>query len=124
MKLIYIAYGNVSVFDWVPQIEVLQMASLAINHAGLGSVKECIHFGVPMIVIPMGRDHADIAKRVEYHKMGTALQVEEISPQIMVDKISNLQKNVLVSSNLQKMKYIFQKESTNEKLLYLIKEML
>ena len=41
---------NVHPFDWVPQLKVLSFADLSINHAGIHSVNECIHFGVPMLI--------------------------------------------------------------------------
>ncbi len=42
--------SNVHPFDWVPQLKVLSFADLSINHAGIHSVNECIHFGVPMLI--------------------------------------------------------------------------
>ena len=41
-----------------------------INHGGLGTIKECIYFGVPMIVFPMMRDQPGNAARVAYHGLG------------------------------------------------------
>ena len=41
---------NVHPFDWAPQLQVLSFADLSINHAGIHSVNECIHYGVPMLI--------------------------------------------------------------------------
>ena len=55
---------NVLVAQWVPQVEVLRRADLMINHAGIGSVQECIAMGVPMILFPLMRDQFACADRV------------------------------------------------------------
>ena len=36
-----------------PQIELLKRAYLFISHNGMNSTSESIHFGVPMLFIPM-----------------------------------------------------------------------
>jgi UDP:flavonoid glycosyltransferase YjiC (YdhE family) len=41
-----------------------------VTHGGLGSVKECIAHGVPMVVVPLAVDQHDNAARVEYHGIG------------------------------------------------------
>jgi zeaxanthin glucosyltransferase len=55
---------------WVPQIPVLEKASLMITHGGLGTVKECILHGVPMIAFPMDKDQPDNARRIVHHGLG------------------------------------------------------
>jgi zeaxanthin glucosyltransferase len=54
----------------VPQLDILQRASLAVVHGGLGTVKECILRGVPMVVFPQAYDQWGNAARVEYHGLG------------------------------------------------------
>ena len=56
--------------DWVPQLTVLGRAGAMVNHAGAGTVKECIVKGVPMVVLPLMRDQFDCARRVVYHGLG------------------------------------------------------
>jgi MGT family glycosyltransferase len=55
---------------WVPQIPVLEKASLMITHGGLGTIKECIFHGVPMIAFPMDKDQPDNARRIVHHGLG------------------------------------------------------
>ena len=66
--------ANTFVTQWAPQMEVLERADLMINHAGIGSVKECIKKGVPMIVCPLMRDQFACAKRMV--ELGVALCVD------------------------------------------------
>jgi zeaxanthin glucosyltransferase len=55
---------------WVPQVAVLDRASVMITHGGLGTVKECIVRGVPMVVFPSMHDQPDNARRIVYHRLG------------------------------------------------------
>lgn len=62
--------ANLHVSNWVPQVTVLGRASLMVNHGGMGTVKECILQGVPMVVLPLMRDQFNSAKRVVHHGLG------------------------------------------------------
>lgn len=61
---------NVFPVKTAPQLQVLKRASLMITHGGLNSIKECIFFGVPMIVFSLLRDQPLNAARVAYHGLG------------------------------------------------------
>jgi UDP:flavonoid glycosyltransferase YjiC (YdhE family) len=65
--------GNMYAFAWVPQLEALRRADLSINHGGINTIHECIHFGVPMLVYS-GKKHDQngCAARVVYHGLGLA----------------------------------------------------
>jgi len=70
---------NVYITDWVPQGEVLKRAALMITHGGLGSIKECICAGVPMIVFPVMRDQFCGAERVVRLGLGMRGQIANVS---------------------------------------------
>lgn len=53
-----------------PQLGLLARAAVMLNHAGFGSVRECIHFGVPQVAFPIGFDQPGAAARVVYHGLG------------------------------------------------------
>lgn len=59
---------NVSAFAWVPQLDVLARADLSINHGGINTIHECIHFRVPMLIYS-GKKHCQdgCAARMTYH---------------------------------------------------------
>ncbi len=62
---------NVHVFDWAPQFDILHHADVAVHHAGISSVNECITAGVPMVVYPFDfLDQLGNAARVEFHGIG------------------------------------------------------
>jgi UDP:flavonoid glycosyltransferase YjiC (YdhE family) len=63
--------SNVYIFDYVPQLQVLKEADLSINHGGIHTINECIHFGVPMLIYSGKRsDQNGCAARVHYHGLG------------------------------------------------------
>jgi zeaxanthin glucosyltransferase len=64
---------------WVPQLAVLDRASVMITHGGLGTVKECIVRGVPMVAFPSMYDQPDNARRIVHHRLGTRGDLREAS---------------------------------------------
>lgn len=115
---------NASVYSWVPQLKVLQKSSLAIIHGGLGSVKECIYFGNPMIVIPMGRDQMDNAQRIEYHGLGITMDVDQINSDVLSKKIQLISEDRLIKKNILKMKTLFQEADKRELEVELVKTLI
>lgn len=61
---------NVLVMARAPQLTLLKRARLMITHGGLGSVKECVAHGVPMLVFPLDVDQPGNAARVAHHGLG------------------------------------------------------
>lgn len=63
--------SNVFAFSYVPQLQVLQEADCSINHGGIHTINECIHYQVPMLVYSGKRsDQNGCAARVAYHGLG------------------------------------------------------
>ncbi|TDE08076.1 glycosyltransferase [Dyadobacter psychrotolerans] len=52
--------SNIHMFNRVPQLRVLKYADLFVTHGGLGSIKESIYYGVPMLVYPLDL-HYDVS---------------------------------------------------------------
>jgi UDP:flavonoid glycosyltransferase YjiC (YdhE family) len=70
---------NVVAVDWVPQLAMLKKAAVMITHGGLGTIKECIYFGVPMIVFPMAFDQPENAERIAWHGLGLRGSTNDVS---------------------------------------------
>lgn len=68
---------NLRVVDWIPQRQLLPQVSVFIMHGGLGSIKESVMAGVPMIVLPVSDDQPFNAMRVRFHGLGGALFPEK-----------------------------------------------
>lgn len=71
--------ANVTVVDSAPQLAVLRRARAMVTHAGLGSVKECIMLGVPMLAVPLDVDQPANAARIAYHGLGTRVDVASVT---------------------------------------------
>ena len=83
---------NVIVLQRAPQLALLRRAALMITHGGLGSIKECLAHGVPMLVFPLDIDQPGNAARVAYHGAGLVGDVRATSVsqlQAMLDTIVN-----------------------------------
>jgi UDP:flavonoid glycosyltransferase YjiC (YdhE family) len=62
---------NVIIRKRMPQIFVLSQADCSINHGGIHTINECIHFGVPVLVYSGKRsDQNGCAARVHFHEVG------------------------------------------------------
>jgi MGT family glycosyltransferase len=66
--------ANVTVVPSAPHRQVLQHAALVVTHGGHGTAIKALAAGVPMIVLPHGRDQADIAARVSSRGAGLVLK--------------------------------------------------
>ena len=99
---------NVQILKWAPQKEILERADLAIIHGGLGSVKESIFFGVPMIVIPLGRDQFENAERVVQHGLGRQLKIEQVDASSLFSTIQEIQANGAILEKVKAFQVLFQ----------------
>lgn len=73
-----IAPANVRVVAHAPQHAVLRRARLMIAVGGLGSIKECVWYGVPMVLLPSreGYDPPGNAARAAFHGLAHVLDPE------------------------------------------------
>lgn len=106
--------NNVSIVPWVSQLDILQVSSLAIIHGGLGTVKECIYYGVPMVVIPIVRDQPGNAKRVVHHRLGTTVQPNDISPATLLHAIQHSMNSQNIQDGILRMQAVFQQKEEAE----------
>jgi UDP:flavonoid glycosyltransferase YjiC (YdhE family) len=98
---------NVLIAQWAPQIELLKKTSITITHGGLGTIKECIYFGIPMIVFPMMWDQIDNAKRVVYHGLGLSGDSEQATGQQINSFIDLLQSDTSFGARISTMSKVF-----------------
>ena len=65
--------NNVTLLPSAPHDAVMQEVSLVVTHGGHGTVSRALWHGLPLLVMPMGRDQNDIAVRVEAGGAGLSL---------------------------------------------------
>ena len=115
---------RISVFDWLPQKQVLKHASLAIVHGGLGTLKETIYYGVPAITIPMGRDQMENALRIQHHQLGKIIDVEKIHSAYMLETLLDVINNFEITENITRMSNIFKQQNAKNTALQFIEKYL
>ncbi len=113
---------NISVFKWIPQKTVLKRASLAIVHGGMGTVKECIFYGVPMLIAPLGRDQLDNAQRAEHHGLGLISKPNEMNKDILSKKALELINSPEIALKIRAMRGLFRTQNESRKGVEFVKE--
>jgi MGT family glycosyltransferase len=115
---------NVVIVERAPQIELLRLASIAITHAGLGTIKECILVGVPMIVFPQAFDQPGNAARVEFHGIGLRC-VERCYDGKLVRRLLDLvYGSPSIRQNLARMRRIFEAAEQESRGAQLVEKLL
>jgi UDP:flavonoid glycosyltransferase YjiC (YdhE family) len=67
------ARENVRLLPSAPHDAVMKEVSLVVTHGGHGTVSRALSHGLPLLVMPFGRDQDDIAARVEGRGVGLTL---------------------------------------------------
>jgi MGT family glycosyltransferase len=74
------ASPNATVRRFVPHGPVLDRAVCAVTHGGMGATQKALARGVPVCVVPYGRDQFEVARRAEVARCGTRLPAKKLSP--------------------------------------------
>lgn len=72
--------ANAHVEHFIPHGAVLDRAVCAITHGGMGATQKALAHGVPVCVVPFGRDQFEVARRVEVADAGTRLPASRLQP--------------------------------------------
>jgi MGT family glycosyltransferase len=76
--------------EFLPQTSVLEDVDLVITHGGNNTTTECIHFGKPMVVLPIFWDQHDNAQRVDETGYGVRLGTYEFEDDELPGAIDRL----------------------------------
>ena len=84
--------NNMILCKSAPQLEILKRASLFLTHAGMNSISEAIHYGVPLVCLPIDFDQPAVAYRVaDELGFGVRLQKNKVN----AENIKNAMHQVL-----------------------------
>jgi MGT family glycosyltransferase len=71
---------NARIERFVPHSPLLECASCIVCHGGMGITQKALSAGVPVCVVPFGRDQFDVARHVEVADAGTRLPASRLRP--------------------------------------------
>jgi len=74
---------NFLLSSFVPQLEVLQQASVFVTHGGMNSVMESLYFGVPVVVVPQIIEQEKTAQRCAELGLGIALDPNDLAAETL-----------------------------------------
>lgn len=77
----FMTTSNATVCQVIPHGVVLDRAVCAVTHGGMGATQKALARGVPVCVVPYGRDQFEVARRVEVARCGTRLPAKKLSPE-------------------------------------------
>lgn len=78
---------NVEVHRWVSHMSVLEHASVAVSHAGMGTAMEALYWGCPLVVVPATAVDRPAARRIGELRLGRVLEPAELTPDRLVEAV-------------------------------------
>jgi len=64
----------------VPHAPLVARAAVAVTHGGMGATQKALAGGIPVCVVPYGRDQLETAARVVHADAGTRLAPKKLTP--------------------------------------------
>ena len=81
---------NMTGEEFLPQTSILPQVDLVITHGGNNTVTECLHFGKPMVLLPLFWDQYDNAQRIAETGFGERLDTYAHEPAELTAAIDRL----------------------------------
>ncbi|HFK1712452.1 MULTISPECIES: macrolide family glycosyltransferase [Bacillus cereus group] len=93
---------NFKLYNYVPQLEVLQHADVFVTHGGMNSSSEALYYGVPLVVIPVTGDQPFVAKRLTEVGAGIRLNRNELTSELLRETVKKVMEDVTFKENSRK----------------------
>src|SRR5215218_9799071 len=115
---------NMAGEEFLPQTEVLPKVDLVITHGGNNTVTECLHFGKPMVVLPIFWDQHDNAQRIDETGFGARLDTYRYSGEELTGAIERLLGDEALAARLARTSERLRGSPGTEKAADLIEQVL
>lgn len=92
---------NVVLVRHVPLFTLLKRATVLISHGGLGSLKEAVTCGVPVLILPILFDQPFNAMRVRKLELGEAIFPDKLSASAISAAICRIVNNTAIRDNVR-----------------------
>jgi MGT family glycosyltransferase len=91
---------NMTGEEFLPQPAILPQVDVVITHGGNNTVTESLHFGKPMVVLPLFWDQHDNAQRMQELGLGRRLDTYGHEPAELISAIESLLEDPLLPQRL------------------------
>ncbi len=118
---------NLYVFEFVPQVDLLQYCDIMITHGGMNTITECIFCEVPMLVYPLSPywDQPGNSARVVYHGLGLNGKINKDSAKTISNKLNQIKSNYsFYKRNILAMKAKFEEKNNSLEVVNIIENIL
>ncbi len=94
--------ANMTGGEFLPQTSLLPEVDLVITHGGNNTVTECLHFGKPMVLLPLFWDQYDNAQRIHETGFGRRLDTYAHRPEELRTAVDELLADAGLSARLDR----------------------
>lgn len=84
---------NARVERYVPHGAVLKTSRLLVSHAGHGAVMKSLWYGVPMVLVPWGRDQPGVSARAENLGVARVIARDQLTASLLEGAIKEVMEN-------------------------------
>lgn len=93
---------NFIIRNYVPQLELLKYASVAITHAGMNSIGDLLYYNIPFVSIPLGADQFFLANRAAELGATIVLDANNLSPESLKAAVEQVGQDPAYRKNIKK----------------------
>lgn len=106
-----------TVVSWAPQRALLERAQTvaAFIHGGLATIKECIYFNKPFVILPLGKDQVDNALRLREKGIANMAYVDRVDADSLLLALSKARTDTWMANRRGKMGAVFGKLEDTDK---------
>ncbi|MGH2965406.1 MAG: glycosyltransferase [Solirubrobacterales bacterium] len=114
---------NMAGEEFLPQAALLPEVDLVITHGGNNTVTECLHYGKPMVVLPLFWDQHDNAQRVDETGFGARVPTYTFDDRDLAATIDRLLGDAEVGRRLDEISARLRRSPGNERAADLIERL-